>query len=74
MMLRGFMSSRGEGSELHDGDMFFVLDNCFHHHSKELVKCFATDDGKALALEKHLIYINIDEDSLRQRRGLVRPS
>ena len=73
MMLRGFMASRGDGCDVHDGDLFFLLDNCYHHHTKELVKCFATDDGKPLSVEKRLIYVNIDEDSLRQRRGCVRP-
>jgi hypothetical protein len=53
--------------------MFFLMDNCFHHHSAQLLKCFVTDDGKPLPIEKRLIYVNLDEDSLRVRKGCVRP-
>ena len=70
MLLRGVMSTRGDGPEMHEGDMFFVLDNCFHHHGTQVLKCFVADDGKPLHVEKRLIYMNLDEDSLRQRKRM----
>ena len=74
MLLRGIISSRGEpGDELDDGDMFFVLDNCEHHHMPTMLKCFVNDQGNSIPKKTKLIYINYDEDSLRQRKGCVRP-
>jgi hypothetical protein len=79
MLVRGFVASRVDGEEVvatefHEGDMVFTLDNCFHHHTKELLKCFQNDDGKIFEMQKKLVYVGIDEDSLRLRKGLVRPS
>jgi hypothetical protein len=74
MLLRGLMTSRGEpGDELDDGDMVFVTDNCEHHHLPALMKCFINDGGNPVPKKIKLIYVMYDEDSLRQRKGCVRP-
>ena len=74
MLLRGLMTSRGEvGDELDEGDMIFVMDNCEHHHMPTLMKCFINDLGNPVPKKTKLIYVNYDEDSLRQRKGCVRP-
>jgi len=74
MLLRAIITSRDAGTdELHEGDMFFVIDNCFHHHTNQILKCFVDDNGNAMKRETRLIYVSLDEDSLRQRRGCIRP-
>jgi hypothetical protein len=67
------MKTRDEPDVLHSGDMYFMFDNTVHHHQQQLLKCFTTATGDQVdKKEVKKIYLSIDEDTLRLRRGLVR--
>ena len=73
MMIRGVMRSRDNPDELAPGDMFFMFDNHMHHNQDKMMKCFLNSAGEQLETrEVKKIYLTIDEDSLRSRKGLVR--
>eukprot|EP00959_Pyramimonas_sp_CCMP1952_P189080 3954862-Pyramimonas_sp.AAC.1 len=73
MLIRGVMRTRDNQDELAPGDMFFFFDNTLHYNQEKMMKCFLTAGGEQLeSKEVKKIYITIDEDSLRSRKGLVR--
>ena len=74
MLLRGILTSRSEGGdELHEADMFFVFDGTQHHNTGRLSRCFINSTGDQIDKQCKTIYLNVDEDSLRSRRGCLRP-
>lgn len=56
-----------------DGDLYFLFDNCVHFNQNQALKCFVTETGEPCeAKEIKKIYLSMDEDSLRSRKGVVR--
>ena len=56
-----------------NSDMYFTFDNMISFNQSTVQKCFVDEAGEQLA-QKSLkkIYVSVDEESLRARRGLVR--
>ena len=73
MLIRGVMRTRDNQDDLAPGDMYFMFDNHLHYNQDKMLKCFLTAAGEQLETrEVKKIYITIDEDSMRSRKGLVR--
>ena len=77
-MLRSIISSRhadGKCESLHESDFFFLFDcgTAAHHNLQVLQRLFVDGEGE-LIKEKHTkqLYLSIDEQSIRNRKGCVR--
>ena len=74
MLLSGINRTRDDKpTELHARDLYFAFDNMIVYNQSAVLKCFQDDDGNQLAKATNKIHVNYDEESLRARRGLVRP-
>ena len=76
VMLRSIIASRhpdGKCESLHESDMFFLFDCAAHHNIQVLQKLFVDDGGEPIK-DKYAktLYISIDEQSIRNRKGCVR--
>ncbi len=73
MLLRGLMRTRDDPETLHPKDLFLIFDNHVHHHTQQMLKCFIKENGDQLEhKELKKVYITMDEESLRSRKGLIR--
>ena len=75
-MLRSIIASRhpdGKCESLHDSDFFFLFDCAAHHNLQVLQRLFVDDEGEQIK-DKHTkqLYVSIDEQSIRNRKGCVR--
>ena len=75
-MLRSIISSRHAGGKcegLHKSDFSFLFDCAAHHNLQVLQRLFVDDEGE-LIKEKHTkqLYLSIDKQSIRNRKGCVR--
>ena len=70
-MLRSWIKTRGT-TELHPGDIYFILDGGMHSYRQKALNCFVDDDGTVLSKSEKLVYLLFDEESIRQRKGCVR--
>ncbi len=67
------MRTRDDPDNLHPKDVFLLFDNHVHHHTQQILKCFIKGNGDHLEhKEMKKVYITIDEESLRSRKGLIR--
>ena len=74
MLLSGINRTRhGKPTDLHERDLYFAFDNMIAFNQSAVLKCFQDDDGNQLAKTTKKMCVNLDEESVRARRGLVRP-
>lgn len=76
MLLRSIIGSRhadGKCEALHESDLFFLFDCAAHHNLQVLQRLFVNDEGENFK-EKYTkqLYLSIDEQSIRNRKGCVR--
>ena len=77
MLLRAVLKCRdpeGPGDAVQPQDLFFIFDNGHMNTPTKVLSCFTNNDGDRVNTQVHKVHLTVDEDSLCNRKSLVRTS